>query len=434
MCALTDIISHMLHRIGRILDIISILAVLLIVGGSDNPRLTNNTDHVRLYTREIEFDYPNWVWDAAWGKVKQASIGASFTFDRETGKQIVFDYLRTMSRRIETEHHIEQIYADPNILDKETASEFLRSQRDKYAETQKELAPFAESILQSQLSEVLAELDLTLTGQPLPPVLYHNSPTPLALIVSSRSKIEQIANISVLPTLTLNEQIVLENKVAESLDVSTLVVPIGGVGVYPTLVTETTDLHWLLNTIAHEWTHNYLNVRPLGINYSTTPELRTMNETTASIAGDEVGRIVVETYYPELLASNTNGNLVLLNNPFLPSTSLDDPPPFDFRAEMHETRVTADELLAEGKIEEAETYMEARRQFFWQNGYLLRKLNQAYFAFNGAYADVPGGAAGEDPVGPAVRALRAHSASLSDFIKTISWMTSFEQLQQAVQQ
>ena len=133
----------MLHRIGRILDIISILAVLLIVGGSDNPRLTNNTDHVRLYTREIEFDYPNWVWDAAWGKVKQASIGASFTFDRETGKQIVFDYLRTMSRRIETEHHIEQIYADPNILDKETASEFLRSQRDKYAERQKELAPFA---------------------------------------------------------------------------------------------------------------------------------------------------------------------------------------------------------------------------------------------------------------------------------------------------
>ena len=424
----------MLHRLGRILDIISILAVLLIVGGSDNPRLTNNTDHVRLYTREIEFDYPNWVWDAAWVKIKQASIGASFTFDRETDKEIVFDYLRTTSRRIGTENRIEQIYADPNILDKETATESLRAQRDKFSERQKELAPFAESILQAQVSEVLAQLDLTTAGQPLPPILYHNSPTPLALIVSPRSKIEQIANISVLPTLTLDEQIALENKVAESLDVSTLIVPIGGVGVYPTLVTETTDLHWLLNTIAHEWTHNYLNIRPLGINYSTTPELRTMNETTASIVGDEVGQIVVQTYYPELLASNTNGIPTLLNNPLLPSSKLDDPPPFDFRAEMHETRVKADELLAEGKIEEAETYMEARRQIFLQNGYLLRKLNQAYFAFNGAYADVPGGAAGEDPVGPAVRALRAQSASLSDFIKTISWMTSFEQLQQAVQQ
>jgi hypothetical protein len=101
---------------------------------------------------------------------------------------------------------------------------------------------------------------------------------------------------------------------------------------------------------------------------------------------------------------------------------------------MHTTRVTADALLAEGKIEEAESYMEQRRQFFWQNGYLLRKLNQAYFAFNGAYADVPGGAAGEDPVGPAVRALREQSDSLADFINTIAWMISFDELKQAIKQ
>jgi hypothetical protein len=100
---------------------------------------------------------------------------------------------------------------------------------------------------------------------------------------------------------------------------------------------------------------------------------------------------------------------------------------------MHTTRVTADELLAQGKIEEAEEYMEQRRQLFIQNGYVIRKLNQAYFAFHGAYADVPGGAAGEDPVGPAVRALREQSDSLADFVNTISWMTSFEQLQQAIQ-
>ena len=42
--------------------------------------------------------------------------------------------------------------------------------------------------------------------------------------------------------------------------------------------------------------------------------------------------------------------------------------------------------------------MEARREIFWQNGYAIRKLNQAYFAFYGAYADIPGGPAGEDPV------------------------------------
>jgi hypothetical protein len=109
-------------------------------------------------------------------------------------------------------------------------------------------------------------------------------------------------------------------------------------------------------------------------------------------------------------------------------------PPFDFRAQMHETRITTDALLAEGKIEEAEAYMEQRRLVFLQNGYLLRKINQAYFAFHGAYADSPGGAAGQDPVGPAVRALREQSESLADFIKTISWMWKFEQLQKAVSQ
>jgi hypothetical protein len=266
-------------------------------------------------------------------------------------------------------------------------------------------------------------------------VLYHSSPTPLALIVSQRNVIQQTANISVLPDLTLDDQIKLEDRIAKSLDVSTLVVPIGGVGVYPTLITETTDLHWLLDTIAHEWTHNYLTLRPLGLSYSKTPELRTMNETTASITGGEVGNYVLQKYYPELVkpAAASDFGLVSLNGLPLPASASADTAPFDFRAEMHQTRVTADKLLADGKIDEAEAYMEQRRQLFWKNGYLIRKLNQAYFAFYGAYADVPGGAAGEDPVGPAVRALRAQSASLADFVNTIAWMRSFQQLQQAIQ-
>ena len=77
--------------------------------------------------------------------------------------------------------------------------------------------------------------------------------------------------------------------------------------------------------------------------------------------------------------------------------------------------------------------MELRRAYLWENGYRIRKLNQAYFAFYGAYADQPGGAAGEDPVGEAVRQLRANSPSLAAFLKTISWMSSFEQLQRAVE-
>ncbi len=414
------------------MDFLAVGLVMLLAVTGDLPRFTGQTDRVRLYTREIEFDYPNWVWDATWTKIEQNSLALPHVFDRGSNKQIVFAYLRTTQQLMETEYYLESVIADPAITDKETASAQLRANRDQLLERQSALAPLAEATLQSQISEAVAELDLTTAGQPLPPVLYHTSPTPLALIVSRRNVIEQIANISVLPTLTLDQQIELENNVARSLDVSTLTVPIGGVGVYPTMVTETTDLRWTLETIAHEWTHNYLNVRPLGINYSATPELRTMNETTASIAGSEVGTLVLEKYYPEFLASNPNFGLAAFPQAPLPLDGQEDSPPFDFRAEMHETRVTADELLAQGKIEEAEAYMEERRQVFWQNGYLLRKINQAYFAFHGAYADVPGGAAGEDPVGPAVRALREQSDSLADFINTIAQMTSFEELQEAI--
>ena len=73
--------------------------------------------------------------------------------------------------------------------------------------------------------------------------------------------------------------------------------------------------------------------------------------------------------------------------------------------------------------------MEERRILFVAHGYEIRKLNQAYFAFYGAYAATPGGAAGEDPVGPAVRTLREQSASLADFLRTIGKMNSFEDLQ-----
>jgi hypothetical protein len=221
------------------------------------------------------------------------------------------------------------------------------------------------------------------------------------------------------------------------LDVSSLVVGIGGIGVYPTMVMQTSDLNWLAEVVAHEWVHNYLTLRPLGVSYMNSPELRVMNETAAAIAGKEIGRAVIERYYPELVPPPPAPPPPTPAPGSAPTQapkrrSLSPPPAFDFRAEMHETRVTVDRLLAEGKIEEAEAYMEERRVLFWDNGYRIRKLNQAYFAFYGAYADQPGGAAGEDPVGAAVRALRSQSPSLAAFLNRIGWMWTFDQLQQAV--
>jgi hypothetical protein len=96
--------------------------------------------------------------------------------------------------------------------------------------------------------------------------------------------------------------------------------------------------------------------------------------------------------------------------------------------EMRETRIRVDELLAQGKIEEAEAYMEQRRQVLVAHGHVIRKLNQAYFAFHGAYADQPG-AAGEDPIGPAVWELFARSPDLNTFLHRVAGVTTLEQLE-----
>jgi hypothetical protein len=424
----------MFQRIFRVLEFLLIFFIFSVIFAYSNPSLTDDVEKVRAYTRDIEFNYISWTVDAAIIKLQTASISGPQILDRETQKKVVAEYLRVTQNILDQENALAKIYADPSISNKETTSSDLRAGLDKEYKRQADLAPFAEGILQEQVSEVLQEIGLTTLGQPIPSLLYHSTPLPFALIVSKRDHIEQIANISLDPNLTVDEQDALETRIDKGLNTSSLVVPIGGVGVYPTMVMRTTDLPWLLNTISHEWTHNYLTLRPLGFLYTTNPTLRTMNETTASIAGDEIGALVLKKFYPEL----TNASYLI---PGLVSAPFDHPepgdflrPPFDYRAEMYITRTAADSLLADGKIEEAEAYMESRRQIFLQHGYLIRKINQAYFAFYGAYADSPGGAAGEDPVGPAVRELRAQSDSIADFVNTISWMYKFEQLQAAIQQ
>lgn len=323
------------------------------------------------------------------------------------------------------------LYSNPAIKDPKTEAAPLITKRTLLTQKTNISGPIVETILQDQVSSVLNTLHLTSAGQPVPPVLYHASPLPFALIVSPRTVIRQDADISLLPNMTIEQMVNLENTVSSNLDVSALVEEVGGIGTYPTMVQETDDLNWLIEVIAHEWTHNYLTLRPLGINYDTSPELRTMNETTASLAGKEIANAVIAKFYPERMPPPPQPVPAQPQQETNPVPA--SPPEFDFNHEMHTTRVKVDELLSAGKIAEAEAYMEQRRQFMWDHGYQIRKLNQAYFAFHGAYADVPGGAAGNDPVGPAVRALRAKSNTLEQFIDRIAWFTSFDQLQIAVQ-
>jgi len=401
--------------------VLVVLVGIFLLAFSNYPQ-GDELQRIRAFSRPLEFDYVSWTINALSTKLVQVALGAAETLPPDEQSQLVLDYLDLINEIDQAERRLNEIYADPEILNPEFASRLLRQQLTNLYTQRELLGPVVESILQGQISEVVADLGLTVGGQPLPPVLFHSTPLPTALIVSPRDVIKQLHNISLEPDIHVDQRSTIEDHIDQELDVSSLIVDVGGIGVYPTMITETSNINFLTEVIAHEWIHNFLSLRPLGLNYFTSPELRTMNETAAALAGKEIGRAVMERFYPELLPPPPAPE-----EPTEPGEQ-PAPPEFDFRDEMRKTRLTVDQLLAEGKVEESEAYMEAQRQVLWEHGYRIRKLNQAYFAFYGAYADEPGGAAGEDPVGQAVRDLYADSDSLASFLKTIAWMTSFDEL------
>lgn len=368
--------------------------------------------------------------EAIWEKLRIYSLGLPKRLSPEQTRLTIDQTMRLARQSRILENQINQTVADPAVHDNDLILTDLFDELN-YTETSYRLfASVSETILEQQISEVLSQNHLSFRGQPIPPVLFRLSPLPKALIVSPREVIRQDANICLNPDMSLEEMLTLEQQVAENLDVSAYVTEIGGVGTYPVMVLQTFNLDWLISTVAHEWAHNYLTLRPLGISYGTSAELRTINETTADIVGYSIQYGAISLHYPELLP--------YLSSPLIeqPQPQLEEEPPFDFAYEMYLTRTEVDRLLANGSIEEAEEYMEIRRLFFWDNGYRLRKLNQAYFAFHSAYVNAPStgdtgqtGAAGQDPVGPAVWQLFENSPSLKSFLQQIAWITSFSQLE-----
>jgi hypothetical protein len=393
--------------------------VIVVVVGPEWPAFQEERYQIDTIVDQRQFDFL--VWEANALMVKgEAFLTAGHTYlSEETRRRIVVDYLALLGEVRRQEAGINAIYADPAVVDPAAESSELQIEVAGKRAVLTEWQPVVEEILQEQVAVVLAEQGFDILNLTWPPVQMHITPLPLILIVSPREEIRQIYNIPLQHGLNAAEQEEIETAVFELTDLSALIVPIGGLGIYPAMLVETSNINFLTNTIAHEWAHHWLSLHPLGIRYSATPALRTINETVASIVGNEIGAIVIERYYPEF---------VPVEQP--PASSQPEPgtpPPFDFNQEMALTRIRVDELLAEGNVEEAESYMEDRRQFFWDNGYRIRKLNQAYFAFYGAYADSPG-QSGDDPIGPALAALRQNSPSLRVFLDDVAPIGSLDEL------
>lgn len=372
--------------------------------------------------RERRFDFVDWTLEAL-GKKAQAALAGSQGFLPEQAKHAyVLAYLQQIDAAQRLEASIEATFADPTVADPDAATAELAAERDEIRADLARQQPLAEAIVQQQVAALLAEEGLDLGGLAWPPVMMTTSPVPYMLIVSPRDRIAQIDSAALVPGITTEEKEALERAIFDQLDRSALVVPIGGLGTYPAMIRETASMNWLAEVTAHEWTHHWLTLHPLGVRYLDGPAMRTINETVASLVGLEIGPRVIARYYPELVPPPAEA----AEEPAAPPEPA--APAFDFNAEMAETRATVDRMLGEGQIEGAEAYMEARRRVFVSHGYNIRKLNQAFFAFYGGYAAEPGGAAGPDPIGPLLRGLRAASPSLHVFLRDVGRLTSFDDL------
>ncbi|MBF8299101.1 MAG: hypothetical protein HW397_150, partial [Dehalococcoidia bacterium] len=231
-----------------------------------------------------------------------------------------------------------------------------------------------------------------------PPLYFRISEMPSILVVSPRGHI-QISETHLLAPEISSAEIERLEQTIDQRGLSSLVEDLGGVATYPSLLPEGVQLQQLLEVASHEWVHHHLYFRPLGRNYWKNGDMTTLNETVADLVGRELGAVLYRKYFESAPKTTTPASAATVAAEVV----------FDFNAAMRETRVTVERMLTEGKVEEAEEYMEQRRQVLAENGYSIRKLNQAYFAFHGSYAERPGSVS---PIGGQVRAIREKSPTL----------------------
>ena len=275
-----------------------------------------------------------------------------------------------------------------------------------------------ETKLCNQIKTVLADNGISA----FPPVTFRLEKPPHLLVVSPREEIVYLDRMVLRQEFSVAEMERLEAQI-EELGLSSLVVGLGGFGAtYPPIISDHLNLTDTVNTAVEEWLHQYLAFRPLGFLYlldsvgiRRNSEVIIMNETLAGMVSQEISSEVYARYYQGQEEVKVDRNAL----------------EFNFDAEMRETRKTVDSYLSQGKIEEAEHYMEERRKEFVAHGYHIRKLNQAYFAFHGIYAQDP---ASVSPIYKDLKQLRAKSPSLKHFLDRVATMRSYAELTEALQE
>src|SRR5450432_1814551 len=331
-------------------------AAYLALGAADAPSSNSLNELVLGKARDNLFNYVEWEADAIGQKFSQQLTGAAGYLTDEQGARYVHDYLALVGQLQSTQAQIDALYGNPAIVDRDAASVALRAQRDTLTAQVNSKQPLAESIIEQQIAAELQVEGFGSLGAILPPRSTHLTKLPMLLVVSPRDKIKFELAIN-LRSMDAEDSEQLETSLDHDLNISSLVVPLGGLSLYPSMAEQSGYAFGVFDTVAHEWTHHYLYFFPLGLEYESSNETRIINESTATLLGGEVGGKTIERFYsayPDMIAQ------VPKPAPAVQATPV--PGAFDFGAALNETRVNVDALLAGGKVSEAEAYMETRRQ------------------------------------------------------------------------
>ena len=297
------------------------------------------------------------------------------------------------------------------------AGQGLRTQIEGIYQRRGEIRATVEESIESEISQVLTQEGLaSRIGLIFPPVDTVFAHSPGVLILSPRDRINMQESILMKPGLSGEIRDRIEDQILEDRNLAALVENTGGVAAFPSVVSESGGLRHAGVTAAHEWLHHWFFFQPLGQHFWDNLDMTTLNETAATLGGEAIGNRVFTAITGEQVSRDPKSPVPADPDAF------DFPGAFDFNRAMHETRLRTEELLAQGKIEEAEAYMEKRRLFMAENQVFIRKINQAFFAFHGTYA---ASAASISPIDEQLRELRSQSESLEDFLKTVATFGSY---------
>ena len=288
------------------------------------------------------------------------------------------------------------------------------------------IRPAVEEFLEQIIAETVRTDEIDLVSSFVwPPVDFRIGDPPKLLVTSRRNEIVRIEDVLIDPDISTEEMSRIENELETDHDISAVVLQTGGLASYPNVI-PTTHLKSLVDVASHEWLHAYLTFHPLGRAYFSGGEIRSMNETLADIFGREVGLRVYSHVTGEPFVAPTRPETASKQSDVAVVEVVEDPEAFSFNRFMGETRTHTDEMLGDGLIEEAEEYMESRRVELLDHGYLIRKINQAYFAFHGTYAESP---SSTSPIARYLWDLREQVESVGELVKLLRPLASYEQFE-----